>query len=273
MANLKVLSINVNGLRAYNNKGALQELIDAFDPDILCLQETKCSADQVKELFHPDYYVVEACSNTLKGGYAGVATIIKKSCMKDHEFLCSDPIDIKDDNDPNFNYYSQGRIIDTQVDGFHIYNCYVMNSGGKEDYRQQWNKGFRDMIRMNQEFDHMPIIICGDLNVVAGEKDYWKDYESAIDSGPGLYQFEINDFHERQKQFGLVDSYRQLHPDGNDYSWYSYRFAARKRNHGWRIDYFLVSDELMPFIEDSKVYSSFEGSDHNPIELVLKDQE
>ena len=148
-----------------------------------------------------------------------------------------------------------------------------MNSGGKEHLRQKWNAAFRDLICNSQAYDHMPVIICGDLNVVATEKDYWKDYASAIDSGPGLYEFEIKDFHERQSQFGLVDTYRHFHPDGRDYSWFSYRFAARQRGHGWRIDYFLVSKELIPLIIDSKVHSSFLGSDHNPIELIIKDQE
>lgn len=275
MANMKILSINVNGLRAYANKGALQELINTFDPDILCIQETKCSDEQVREFFDPEIWDVTTCSNTRKSGYAGVATIVKISCMKEHEFISNTPIDLLDRDNPDceFNYYSEGRIIDTWVDGYHLYNCYVMNSGGKEDYRQTWNKSFRDMILMNQEYDGMPMIICGDLNVVAGANDYWKDYESAIDSGPGLYRFEINDYHERQTQFSLIDSYRYKHPEGRDYSWFSYRFAARKRGHGWRIDYFLMSERMLPLLVDSKVYSNFEGSDHNPIELTLKDCE
>lgn len=260
---MKIVSINANGLRAYYNKQALSTLISECNPDVLCIQETKCTVDQVNDIFkeYPQYNIV-ASENKEKAGYAGVAIAYKPELSK-YGYITTQVVDI--DND----YYSTGRIVELYIGNTIIMCVYTLNSGsGKEDLRSHWNGLFSDYIE--NCVDSFNLIVCGDLNVVAGPNDYWSDFGSAIDSGPGLYEFEIKHFYELTKSYSLVDSFRELHPDERKYSWFNYRTGARKRNAGWRLDYFLVSRNLMNKVNDSNVLSEMDGSDHSPIELEIE---
>jgi len=270
---MKIISANVNGLKAYYEKGALDKLIRTYDPDILCLQETKVSELTVGYWF-ADYnyeYIPYANSNHWKHGYAGVATLVKEKYQQNvmHVYY------------PDFYpEYGLGRVVQVNFSfwpstnerfknavRFSLVNVYAMNSGNKENERINWDKNFTAYIEdLKQD---APVIICGDMNVVPSELDYWADYESAIDSMPGLMQFEKVEHYRRMELCNLKDSFRELHPETRAYSWFSYRGGAREKNQGWRIDLFEVSEELMPIVEDSVVFSKFEGSDHCPIGLSL----
>jgi exodeoxyribonuclease-3 len=271
---LKIISINVNGLKSYQEKGAFDELISTYDPDILCMQEVKCSEADVG-FWTSDYhyqYIPFANSNHWKKGYAGVATLVKEKYKNNinHVYF------------PDFYpEYGLGRIVQvnfsftpikngqiTKYINFSLVNVYAMNSGNKESERINWDKNFTSHIA--DLLQDAPVIICGDMNVVPSELDYWSDYEDAIDSMPGLMQFEKDEHYRRMKLCNLKDSFRELHPETRAYSWYSYRGGARENNQGWRIDLFEVSEDLMPLVEDSQVFSKFEGSDHCPIGLSLK---
>jgi exodeoxyribonuclease-3 len=270
---MKIVSINVNGLNAYYNKGSLDYLIDKLDPDVICLQEIKCGPYRLDDILssYPQFMYEYNC-NKFKPGYAGVATLVKKDLPVDIISCESIELELQDgdiDEDKQFNMYSSGRIQLTTFNGFRLYNIYTMNSGcGKDYYRKLWDKYLLNQL-LFPDVMRYPIIIAGDLNVVSGPGDYWADYNRAIDSGPGLYKFEINAFLERNHNLGLFDSYRELHPDGTNPSWFSY--GDKNHIHGWRLDYFLVSRLLKNMVSDSKVFSDITGSDHRPIQLTIKD--
>jgi len=255
---MRIISINVNGLRAYDSKGALEELITHYDPDIICIQECKCEFQIAYDIFSRFGYNATTNPSKYKAGYAGVVNAIKESAK-----IQPDSIGIPE----IMSGYGSGRVLTYHFDNFSLVNVYTLNSGGKEDLRIQWNKLFDQYIAYLQQFN--PIIIVGDLNVVSGELDYWSDYQSAIDSGPGLYEFEINHFHEMLRSNDLIDTYRYLHPTDRKYSWFSYRGNARELNHGWRIDYCLCSNSLKSSILRSEVLSNLDGSDHSPIIIDL----
>lgn len=248
---MKLISWNVNGLRAVMKKNFF-EFLDEADPDILCLQETKMQEGQA-EVPTPKYSQYW-CSAERKG-YSGTLLLTKKK-----------PLDVAygigiEEHD------HEGRVITAEYEDFYLINVYTPNSGSelaRLDYRMEWENDFRGYI----EGMDKPVIVCGDMNVAHREMDLKNP--KANRKNAGFTDEERNKMDELQNA-GFIDTYRYLYPDKVEYSWWSYRFKARERNAGWRIDYFLVSKDGKGMIEDAKIMTEVTGSDHCPVVLEIKD--
>lgn len=253
---MKIISWNVNGIRAIAQKDFFKD-IQEINPDILCLQETKAQPDEVENVlsgmdgYHRYYNAAQ------RKGYSGVALLTKTK-----------PISIT--NDMGIKEHDQeGRVQCAEFEAFYLVNVYVPNSGQglvRLDYREQWDKDFQEYL--NKLNKTKPVILCGDLNVAHQAIDLKND-KSNYNKTAGYTQVEIDGM-TRLLDSGFVDTFRHFYPDKEQYSYWSYRFQARKRNTGWRIDYFVVSENFMDKIEDSKILTEYFGSDHCPIELRLK---
>ena len=249
---MKLISWNVNGLRACEGKG-FNEVFKQLDADFFCLQETKMQAGQLDLEFegYRSYW-----NYAEKKGYSGTAI-----------FTRIEPLSVtygigKEEHD------HEGRVITLETEGFYLVCCYTPNSqdGLKRlDYRMQWEDDFREYLKGLDA--KKPVILCGDLNVAHEEIDLKNPKTNRQNAG-------FTD-QERQKftdllNSGFIDSFRTLYPKQVTYSWWSYRFQARQKNAGWRIDYFVTSERLRPEIEDAKIHTDIMGSDHCPVELTLK---
>ena len=249
---MKLISWNVNGLRACEGKG-FSEVFKQLDADFFCLQETKMQAGQLDLEFegYRSYW-----NYAEKKGYSGTAI-----------FTRIEPLSVtygigKEEHD------HEGRVITLETEGFYLVCCYTPNSqdGLKRlDYRMQWEDDFREYLKGLDA--KKPVILCGDLNVAHEEIDLKNPKTNRQNAG-------FTD-QERQKftdllNSGFIDSFRTLYPEQVTYSWWSYRFQARQKNAGWRIDYFVTSERLRPEIEDAKIHTEIMGSDHCPVELTLK---
>ena len=248
----KFISWNVNGFRACLKKG-FEEYFRSADADIFCLQETKMQPEQAD--FAPEGYF-RYFSSAEKKGYSGTAVFTRT------EPLCvTYGIDGK--------YSDEGRVITCEFEDFCFVCCYVPNAqeGLKRiAYRMEFEDDMRGYLcRLDKV---KPVIYTGDLNVAHNEIDLKNPKSNAGNAG-------FSD-QERGKMTellsaGFTDTFRMLYPDlAGVYSWWSYRFNARRNNAGWRIDYFIVSDRLAPQVEDSLIYTDVEGSDHCPVGLILK---
>lgn len=249
---MKLISWNVNGFRACLTKG-FADFFAKTDADIFCLQETKMQPDQAD--FAPDGYF-RYFHSAVKKGYSGTAVFSK-----------TEPLSVT--YGINGEHTDEGRVITCEYDDFFFVCCYVPNAqeGLKRiDYRMEFEDAIRGYL---SELDaKKPVIYCGDLNVAHNEIDL-KNPKSNVGHA-GFSDQERGKFTELLGA-GFTDSFRRLYPDKTDaYSWWSYRFKAREKNIGWRIDYFVVSDRLMDRVQDSVIYSDVLGSDHCPIGLLLK---
>ena len=249
---MKLISWNVNGFRACLTKG-FADFFANTDADIFCLQETKMQPDQAD--FAPDGYF-RYFHSAVKKGYSGTAVFSK-----------TEPLSVT--YGINGEHTDEGRVITCEYDDFFFVCCYVPNAqeGLKRiDYRMEFEDAIRGYL---SELDaKKPVIYCGDLNVAHNEIDL-KNPKSNVGHA-GFSDQERGKFTELLGA-GFTDSFRRLYPDKTDaYSWWSYRFKAREKNIGWRIDYFVVSDRLMDRVQDSVIYSDVLGSDHCPIGLLLK---
>ncbi len=250
---MKLISWNVNGLRACLKKGFL-ESFEALDADIFCLQETKLQPEQV-EFTLPGYHMY--FNSAEKKGYSGTAIFTKQEPL-------SVTYDFGDDI-----HRQEGRIITAEYPDFFLVCCYTPNSQDglrRLPYRMDWEDAIRSYLL---ELDKKkPVILCGDLNVAHQEIDLKNPKTNR--KNPGFTD------EEREKmstllEAGFADSFRRLYPDlENAYSWWSYRSQARERNVGWRIDYFILSQRLMERVEDALIYPDIHGSDHCPVGLILK---
>lgn len=248
---MKFISWNVNGLRAVYTKG-FEETFKNLDADFFCLQETKMQAGQLD--VHFDGY--ESYWNYAdKKGYSGTAIFTKH-----HPLNVTYGMDI-DEHD------HEGRIITLEMERFYLVVVYTPNSQEelrRLDYRMTWEDAFRDfLLKLNEK---KPVIVCGDMNVAHQEIDIKNPKANRRNAG-------FTD-EEREKftvllNAGFIDTFRYLYPDTVTYSWWSYRFQARQKNAGWRIDYFLTSKSLEPMIKDAKIHTDIFGSDHCPVELDL----
>lgn len=250
---MKFLSWNVNGLRACLTKGFINSVL-AENPDFICIQETKMQLGQATvEL---DGYKQYWCSAEKKG-YSGTAIFTK------HE-----PISVAY-NGMNIDEHShEGRMITLEYENFYLINVYVPNSqdGLKRiDYRMKWEDDLRNyLIELDKQ---KPVILCGDMNVAHEEIDLKNPKTNRGNAG---FSDEERSKMTALLSAGFIDTFRYLYPDATGkYSWWSYRFNARKNNAGWRIDYFIVSDRLKQHITSAEILSEILGSDHCPVTLVL----
>lgn len=249
---MKFISWNVNGIRAVLGKNFL-EIFSELDADIFCLQETKVQAGQVElELdgYHQFWNYAE------KKGYSGVAVFTKKK-----------PLDVRlgigiPEHD------TEGRVITLEFENFYFITVYTPNSQDelkRLDYRMEWEDAFRDYVKSLDS--KKPVVFCGDLNVAHKEIDLKNPKANTKNPGFTVQEREKMDL---MLGAGFVDTFRHFYPDlAEAYSWWSYRFKARERNSGWRIDYFITSERISEKLKGAKIHSQIMGSDHCPVELEI----
>lgn len=248
---MKFVSWNVNGLRACATKG-FEDSFKALDADFFCLQETKMQAGQL-DLQFPGYQ--SYWNYAEKKGYSGTAIYSRHQPLNVTYGLGIEEHD------------HEGRVITLEFGHFFLVTVYTPNSQDglrRLDYRMTWEEAFYQYLHKLDE--HKPVIVCGDLNVAHQEIDLKNPKTNRQNAG-------FTD-QEREKmtfllQNGFTDSFRLLHPDEVKYSWWSYRFKAREKNAGWRIDYFLVSDRLRDKVTAAEIHNEIMGSDHCPVSLQL----
>ena len=249
---MKFISWNVNGLRACVGKEFEQQFKD-LDADFFCLQETKMQAGQL-DLSFPGY---ESYWNYAdKKGYSGTAIYTKHKPLS-----VTYGIDI-DEHD------HEGRVITLEMDDFYLITVYTPNSQDglrRLDYRMKWEEDFQAYLHRLDAIK--PVIVCGDMNVAHQEIDLKNPKTNHKNAG---FTDEEREKMTQLLSNGFIDTFRSLYPEQVTYSWWSYRFRAREKNTGWRIDYFLISERLKDRFEDAKIHTEIMGSDHCPIEITLK---
>ena len=249
---MKLISWNVNGLRACEVKG-FSDTFRQLDAYFFCLQETKMQQGQLDLQFdgYTSYW-----NYADKKGYSGTAIFTRHQPLSITYGIGIDEHD------------HEGRVITLEMEQFYLVCCYTPNSQDglrRLDYRMQWEDDFRAyLMALDQQ---KPVILCGDLNVAHEEIDLKNPKSNRQNAG-------FTD-QERAKftlllNSGFIDTFRTLYPDQVTYSWWSYRFQARQKNAGWRIDYFVVSQRLLSTIQDAQIHTDILGSDHCPVELTLK---
>lgn len=250
---MNLISWNVNGLRACMQKGFM-DFLNESDADIFCIQETKLQEGQIAmEL--PGYF--QYWNYAEKKGYSGTAVFSKK-----------EPISVTygigiEEHD------HEGRVISLEFKDFYVVTCYTPNSQNelaRLSYRMEWEDAFFAYLK---DLDtKKPVILCGDLNVAHQEIDLKNPKTNRKSAG---FSDEERGKMTQLLENGFTDTFRYFYPDAAGiYSWWSYRFKAREKNAGWRIDYFIVSDRLREQLKDAKIHTDISGSDHCPVELVLK---
>ena len=249
---MKFISWNVNGLRACVGKDFEQQFKD-LNADFFCLQETKMQAGQL-DLSFPGY---ESYWNYAdKKGYSGTAIYTKHKPLN-----VSYGIDI-DEHD------HEGRVITLEMEDFYLVTVYTPNSQDglrRLEYRMKWEDDFQAYLHKLDE--KKPVIVCGDMNVAHQEIDLKNPKTNHKNAG---FTDEEREKMTQLLSNGFIDTFRSLYPEQVTYSWWSYRFRAREKNTGWRIDYFLISERLKDHLEDAKIHTEIMGSDHCPVEIILK---
>ena len=253
--NLKLISWNVNGIRAVAKKG-FSDIVQGMETDVLCLQETKAQDDQVREVIF-DFGFHFDSNSAVKKGYSGTAILSKES-----------PISVKPDIGME-NHDQEGRVLAAEYEHFYLVNVYTPNSGQglvRLDYRKQWDIDFLAYLKALEE--KKPVILCGDLNVAHQPIDL-ANPKNNYNKTAGYTQVEIDGMNNLQAA-GFVDTFRMKYPKKVAYSWWSYRFSARAKNIGWRIDYFLVSQSIAENITDAFIMPEIMGSDHCPVGINIQ---
>jgi exodeoxyribonuclease-3 len=248
---MKLVSWNVNGFRAVLGKG-FSEIFDNFDADIFCLQETKMQPGQAE--FSPEGYH-QYWNSAEKKGYSGTAVFTKVEPLSVVFGIGEKHLD-------------EGRVITLEFEEFYFVCAYVPNAqdGLKRiDYRMEFEDDMREYLSYLDE--RKPVIYTGDLNVAHNEIDL-KNPKTNI-GNPGFSYEERGKFGELLSA-GFADTFRELYPEEEKYSWWSYRFQARAKNVGWRIDYFVTSKRLIEKVQDSKIHTDIFGSDHCPVSLEIE---
>ena len=250
---MNCISWNVNGLRACVTKG-FQDYFDAMEADFFCLQETKLQEGQI-DLPLPGYH--QFWNYAQKKGYSGTAIFAKQEPLSVIYGVGVEELD------------TEGRLITLEYPDFYIATCYTPNAQNelaRIDHRLKWDEAFRNHLKKLDE--NKPVIVCGDLNVAHKEIDL---KNPASNRGNAGFSDEERDSFTQTLEAGFTDTFRHLNPDATGiYSWWSYRFNARKNNAGWRIDYFLVSDRLADKITAAPIYTDVFGSDHCPVGLEIE---
>ncbi|OGG88574.1 exodeoxyribonuclease III [Candidatus Kaiserbacteria bacterium RIFOXYD1_FULL_42_15] len=261
---MKIYSWNVNGIRAVHKKGLLQEFVAKHQPDVLCLQETKANQEQIEVdlLDYEEYW----CSAERKG-YSGTAIFTKETPLDvrlglpQHIIKKSKLTDIYGDTT------TEGRVIAVEFEGFFVATVYTPNA--KDDLsriamRQQWDPSF--LAYMQELETEKPVIFCGDFNVAHTELDLARPKENKGNKG---FTDEERAGFDAMEEAGFVDTFRTLHPEGDNYTWWSHWGAARERNVGWRIDYVMVSEPLLPLVKHARIHPEVMGSDHCPVSIDI----
>ena len=251
---MKLVSWNVNGLRAIYKKG-FEESFKKLDADIFCIQETKMQEGQI-ELDLQGYY--QYYNYAERKGYSGTAIFTKKEPLNVEYGIGIEEHD------------KEGRVITLEFDKFYMVNCYTPNSGrelARLEYRMDWEEAFKKyLIELDKQ---KPVIICGDLNVAHTEIDLKNPKSNRKNAG---FTDEERSKIDSLLNTGFTDTFRKIYPDKEGaYTWWSYMFNARANNAGWRIDYFLVSDRISKNIKDAYIYSEIMGSDHCPVGLEIEE--
>lgn len=252
---MNIVSWNVNGLRAIMQKDFLESL-NQLSGDVICLQETKAQDDEVKQALEElDGYHLYSNSASRKG-YSGTAILSKEK-----------PINVTYDMGVE-EHDQEGRVICAEYTDFYLVNVYVPNSGQKLvrlDYREKWDVDFKNFLK--DLGSKKPVIVCGDFNVAHRAIDLKND-KSNYNKTAGYTQVEIDGM-DNMLNAGFVDVFRRMHPDEVAYTYWSYRFNSRAKNTGWRIDYFLLSDNLVNKVNNVTIHSNIMGSDHCPLSLKV----
>lgn len=249
---MKLISWNVNGLRACVNKG-FKEFFEQSEADLFALQETKLQEGQIDLAF--DGYV-SYWNSAEKKGYSGVAVFAKKEPLNVYKGMGIEEHD------------QEGRLLTLEYPDFYFVTCYTPNSKRellRLDYRMVWEDAF--LKYLDNLKAKKPVIFCGDLNVAHQEIDLKNPKTNRRNAG---FTDEEREKFTTLLSHGWVDTYRHFYPDQEGvYSWWSYMFKAREKNAGWRIDYFVTSDNLTPALQDAKIHTGVMGSDHCPVELDI----
>ena len=251
---MKIISWNVNGIRAVIKKG-FHDFMKNENPDIICLQETKAHKEQVN-LELPDY-PYQYWNSAIKKGYSGTAIFSKIK-----------PLSIK--NDIGIEHHdTEGRIITLEFKSYYLVTVYTPNAKRellRLKYRIEWDADFLDYVKTLEKYK--PVIFCGDLNVAHTEIDLKNPKTNHFN--PGFTDEERTGF-TNIVESGFIDTFREFTKDGGHYTWWSYMFQARMKDIGWRIDYFCISKKLKKYLKNSTILKNVMGSDHCPVMLEIKD--
>lgn len=250
---MKLVSWNVNGLRAIMGKG-FAEVFDAMNADVFCVQEIKLQEGQLDLAFdgYTSYY-----SYAERKGYSGTATFSRSKALGEQHAIGVERHD------------HEGRVVVLEYENFYLINVYTPNSQSelaRLDYRMDWENEFLGFVKKLDAVK--PVIICGDMNVAHNEIDLANPRTNRNNAG---FTDSERECFGRLLDAGFVDSFRHLHPDRKDaYSWWSYRGRAREKNVGWRIDYFVVSQRIADRIVSADIHPDITGSDHCPVSIVIE---
>ncbi len=254
---MKLISWNVNGVRAVVKKGFL-DWLDQEQPDILCLQETKAHIDQLAAEILTDHGYHTFWHSGERRGYSGVATFCKEEPLYVQEGLGIE------------RYDAEGRVLLTEHENFLLYNIYFPN-GQKDDERLQYKLDFYDELLpiINEQVESgNNVVVTGDWNTAHHPIDLARPKQNVNTSGFMSIEREKLDMYVEN---GWIDTFRLFHPEGDRYSWWTYRFGARERNVGWRIDYYFVNEGFVDNVEDADIHDEVVGSDHCPVSLELSE--
>ncbi len=259
---MKIYSWNVNGLRAVLRKGALQSFIDKYDPDILCLQETKAKQGQA-EVDLPEYE--ELWNSAERPGYAGTAIFTKIKPLSVRNNLPTTKVFADSFGDP----LTEGRVLTAEFEKFFLVNVYTPNSKNQLERlglrNEKWDPEFLKYLKDLEK--EKPVVVCGDFNAAHEEIDIARPRTNHHSAG---FTDEERQGITNIVESGLIDSFRTLNPDAVRYTWWSHWGNARANNVGWRIDYFFVSKSLKPNLKSAEIYEDVEGSDHCPVSIDLE---
>lgn len=263
---MKYISWNINGYRAWVDKEGTVDFLLSQNPDAICFQETKAQTEQIEEsvahhFYHWPHHFYNAAE---KKGYSGTAILSKHEPLSVRYGI--DDLPLADD---------EGRVITLEFDSHYLVTVYTPNSKPeleRVDLRhQEWDVQFLKYLKMLEQ--KKPVVVCGDLNVAPTEMDLKNDKTNRTTDtrpgSPGATDKEREGF-ANYLEAGFIDTWRHLHPDERKYSWWSYRSNARATNAGWRIDFFLVSQNLQEHIKAAEIHDDIHGSDHCPVSLELK---
>lgn len=252
---MKIVSYNVNGIRAAIKKGLIASIED-MQADVICLQETKAQDDQVIEALGEDFLYHVSSNSAVKKGYSGTCIISKTPPLSVTKGIGIEAHD------------QEGRVLTAEYEEFYLIDVYVPNSSRelvRLDYREGWDVDFKNYLKELEKTK--PVIICGDFNVAHQPIDLARP-KSNYNKTAGYTQREIDGM-TNFIDAGLIDTFRHLHPEKVEYSWWSYRAGAREKNIGWRLDYFLVSESFLERVLAAEIHPEYKESDHCPVSITL----